>query len=375
MSSVEKYSRREFITMAAGVLLTAAAVSVPLGRKFIAEASQEGGAVEKTSQASSQSVEKAPGRVESVEEKKVEVSQVEEKQEPVQGVFAEVGDGAALIERMGLKDKVVYIVYGRPGGWGTLGSCSWEEADGCWQVANEQKIDVSLEIGVSQENFAYTILNPAYNSGGWDLSDEYIQQALELAPENKGLVAPVFNDVGVARGVLERWGREMPPHLLKYLSVSLDVEHMPGGQVEAQALNKFISFYADLRQQWDPGEETPGFVLTYAFRLPRVDQNGVEIVDGSGDIRGLIRNLNQMQQYNLIGNVMAPVISDGYGSYGAKFEVLKGMVNSLPNSKAFPAVVGTMEFYSRHREEYDTSSIEATFRGLDGAPVKFLASQ
>jgi len=276
--------------------------------------------------------------------------------------LGEVKNGIQLLEQLGLKGKIVYVVYGRPaGGWGSLGESTTAEQS--WELAERRKKIISQEIEKSEDNFAYTIINPVYfsdnrNSGA--IKDIYVSKALEIAPQYKGLVALDFSDIQKAKEVISDLERKFTPQKLVYLAVSLDVEHFfPSGALEANQINEFSRWFAEKHQKWvnEVNLKIPGFVFVYTFG------------------GGRILNLNQLQQYYLSSDTLVVPIFDGYGSDGQKLFSMAKYVQALPNTQEFPALVGVMEFQIKHGQKYDTVSPKLTFKTLEGAPVFFFASQ
>lgn len=274
--------------------------------------------------------------------------------------------GIRLLERLGLRGKIIYIVYGRPTKhgeptWGSLGGS--RTAEQSWQLFQARKERISQEIGKGREDFTLNVLNPVYRSRNGVIKDIYIQKALELAPENFGLVALSFNSFDDARMTIERLAGLFPKELLASLAVSLDIEHFsPNGQVEAQRINEFTSWFAQKHHQWAGESGIPGLVLIYAF-----------CSQGKG--RGRILNMGSLNQYYLDQKTLVATIFDGFGTKEGKLRGMAYLVESLPNTVTFPALVGMMEFGTRWGDKYDKSSIKDIFETLKGTPVFFFASQ
>lgn len=274
----------------------------------------------------------------------------------------EVKNGLQLLEKLELKGKIVYLVYGRPaGGWGSLGESTTAEQS--WELAKKRKRTISQEIEKSENDFAYTIINPVYfsdNRSSGAIKDIYVSKGLELASKNKGLVSLDFSDIQKAKEVISGFEGKFPPQKLAYLAVSFDVEHfLPSGSLEAVKINEFSQWFAEKHQKWanEVNMNIPGFVFVYTFG------------------GGRILNLNQLQQYYLSSNTLVIPIFDGYGSDGQKLFSMARYVEALPNTQEFPALVGVMEFHTKHGRRYDTVSPKSTFKTLEGAPVFFFASQ
>jgi len=270
------------------------------------------------------------------------------------------------LEAFGLPGRVVYVVYGRPSKhgeatWGSLGAS--QTAESSWQLLHSRVASIAPQIGVERGDFALNVLNPVYRSGNGPLSDQYVRRALELAPENQGLVALCFNSIADARQTVQRMEQILPRELLARLAVALDVEHFGGGQVNAAALNQFSAWFAAKHNEWAGDAPVPGLVFVYTFRTP----------GGAGE--GVIQDLGQLVQYYMQQRTMVVLLYDGFGSRAAKLSIMSSLIRALTDTAHAPALVGTMEFRSRWGTQYDKATIGETFGTLRGAPVYFFASQ
>jgi len=288
----------------------------------------------------------------------------EEAQPAQRELKVEPKTGLELLDVLGLRGKIVYIVYGRPSKqgeetWGSLGAS--RTAEESWQVFRARQEAISQAVG--RKDFALNVLNPVYRSRNGVIKDIYIRKALELAPENRGLVALNFNSLSDAKQTLQRLEKVFPRELLAYLAVGLDIEHFPGGQAEASSLNEFCSWFARKHHEWAGDSLIPGLVLIYTFRGS--EEEG----------KGRILNLENLVQYYLPEKTLVVALFDGYGTKESKLRKMASLVSSLPNTLEFPALVGVMEFRSRWGDKYDKSPIRETFTTLRGAPTFFFASQ
>lgn len=378
----ERLTRREFLALLGGG--AAAVISTALlGKKYVGEAKALGRAAgvsplsvragelpqvyklgseqQKIPPEGQKSIESPPA-VQPVEKREA-VSPVQPLKNRSRAEVGEIDTGRKLLECLNLLGKVVYIVYGRPpGGWGSLGLKA--TAEQCWELVDERKKDICEQIGKSEEDVAYTVLNPVYfvdNQGKVPLKDVFMLKALELASQNKGIVAPDFSDLENAKRVFLGFEEEkkIPQTLLPYLGVSIDVEHFAGHSLEAQKINDFAKWFAEKHKAWadQAGVTVPGLIFVYTF---------------SG---GRVLNMSELQQYYLLEETLLVIVFDGYGKDTAKLAQMASYVRSLENTSDFPALVGVMEFQSRHSDKYDTVPIGSTFKTLEGAPVFFLASQ
>jgi len=272
--------------------------------------------------------------------------------------------GGELLDAFGLRrGKVVYIVYGRPNKygeptWGSLGAT--RTAEESWDFYRRIRNTISGEIGKPEEDFALNIINPVYRSPNGTLEDVYVDKALELAPQNKGLVALNFNNTDDAYNTIARLETIFPKERLAYLAAGLDVEHFPGHIVEAGTINEFTAWFAQKHQVWAEGRPIPGVVLVYTFH---------------GQQTGRILHLNELTEYYPQQGTLVPLIFDGYGTLSGKEAVMGQIHGPLPDSQDFPALLGAMEFRTRWGDEYDKCTIEETFSTLLGAPVFFFATQ
>jgi hypothetical protein len=276
------------------------------------------------------------------------------------------GTGAGLLDALGWRGKVVYLVYGRPSKqgertWGTLGAS--QTAEQSWQVLRQTATSVGRAIGHDSSAFALNVLNPVYRSQNGVISDVYVRKALELAPQNQGVVALCFNSIADAEATIQRLEAALPKALLSYLSVGLDIEHFPGGHIDAASVNAFAGWFATKHSEWAENSGVPGLVVVYTFRDP----------DSGG--QGSISDLGQLVQYYPPERTLVVPVFDGYGTRQEKAPKVGTLVRALPNSAEHPALVGVMEFQTRWGAKYDQATVSETFSTLSGAPVFFLASQ
>jgi hypothetical protein len=270
--------------------------------------------------------------------------------------------GVEFLDAFGLRRKVIYIVYGRPNKdgeptWGSLGVRTAEES---WNYYRRLRRAISQEIGKSEEDFALNIINPVYRSVNGTIKDIYIDKALELAPQNKGLVALNFNNTEDAYNTIARLETIFPKERLTYLAVGLDVEHFPGHVVEARVINEFSAWFSQKHRAWAEGRRVPGVVLVYTFH---------------GQSVGRILHLNELTQYYPQQGTFVPLVFDGYGTLSGKRAVIGQILEPLPDSENFPAVLGPMEFKSRWGRRYDDCTIAETFSLTEGAEISILATQ
>lgn len=342
--------------MSVGALLTALVVAIPVVGRFIRDARSSGVARAESSIQASVLAPFMPG---------VPSADNGEAKAPVQ-TDLQVDTGAALLDGLNMRDKIVYIAYGRPSKqgeqtWGTLGAS--QTAEQSWQVLRTNAGAVSREIGQDSGSFALNVLNPVYRSENGVIADIYIRKALELAPQNRGLVALNFNSIADAEATVQRLEATLPQALLAYLGVGLDAEHFPGGHVDAASVNAFSRWFAEKHREWASDTAVPGLVLVYTFRDP----------DGGG--QGSIDSLGQLVQYYLPERTLVVPVFDGYGTRQDKAGKVARLIRALPNSGDKPALVGVMEFQSRWGTKYDQATIGESFGILSGAPVYFFASQ
>jgi hypothetical protein len=261
---------------------------------------------------------------------------------------------------------IIYIAYGRPSKqgeqtWGTLGAS--QTAEQSWQVLQANAGAVGREIGQDSASFALNVLNPVYRSENGVVADIYIRKALELAPQNHGLVALNFNSIADAKATVQRLEAALPQSLLVYLGVGLDAEHFPGGRVDAASVNAFAAWFAAKHREWAGDAVVPGLVLVYTFHDP------------GGGGQGSIDNMGQLTQYYFSERTLVVPVFDGYGSRQDKAGKVARLVRALPNTSDTPALVGVMEFQSRWGTKYDQATIGESFGLLSGAPVYVFASQ
>lgn len=329
-------------------------LGVPLAQKFIREAQALSGNDSTDPEGNPKSSTPVPKPVETPPPTSIpdQPSKIESKK---------VKAGRELLESLGLSGKVVYLVYGRPGGgWGSLGEST--TAEQAWNLADQRRTTVSQGIGKAEDQFAYTVINPVYyfdNRFQRPVKDVYVAKALELAPQKKGLVAFDFSDIGNAKGVILGFEGKFSAEQLVYLSVSLDVEHFSSGSLEASKINEFSKWFAEKHQRWSEvaNVRVPGFVFIYTYG------------------KGTILKMEKLQQYYLPEKTLVVPIFDGYGSDGQKLTSMVPYINTLSNTEDNPALLGVMEFESKWGSKYDTVPSASTFGTLKGAPVFFFASQ
>jgi hypothetical protein len=348
-------TRRELL-MSLGALLAALVVAIPVAGRFVHDARLSSAAKAESSIQASALVPLAP------DASPVDTGDVSV---PVRADF-QADTGAALLAGLNMRDKIVYIAYGRPSKqgeqtWGTLGAS--QTAEQSWQVLRANASAVGMEIGQDSASFALNVLNPVYRSQNGVVADVYIRKALELAPENHGLVALDFDTIADAEATVQRLEATLPQALLVYLGVGLDIEHFPGGRVDAALVNAFSRWFAGKHHEWAGDAVVPGLVLVYTFRDP------------GGGGQGAIDNLGQLVQYYLAERTLVVPVFDGYGARQDKAEKVGQLVRALPNTRNMPALVGVMEFRSRWGTKYDQATIGESFEILAGAPVYFFASQ
>ncbi|KPJ71053.1 hypothetical protein AMJ51_00225 [Microgenomates bacterium DG_75] len=234
--------------------------------------------------------------------------------------------GIELLESLGFRDKVVYLVYGRPYGWGSLGLTQTPE--GAWAFFHTRKKTISQKIGLNEQDFALNIINPAYYSQEHEayhaLSDDYVSETLRLAPENQGLVALSFNRLEYARNVISHLETFLSKEQLAHLALSFDAEHFPYSQVDARALNRFVPWFAQKHQEWAEGKSIPCLVFVYVFPGSR------------------ILNMQELKQYYLNKNALVVPIFDGWGLKAEKLRSMAGYIGTLPDTEASPALLGVI---------------------------------
>jgi len=262
--------------------------------------------------------------------------------------------GMELLDSLGLRGKVVYLVYGRPMGWGSLRHT--RTAEESWDFYRTRKASISEKIGLKQEDFALNIINPVQDNDGYGLSEGYIEKALQLCGDQR-LVAFDFRNLELARETINHFETFLSKEVLAHLAITLDAEWFPDSQVEARAINQFSAWFAQKHQEWAGEKALPGLVFVYVF-------SGSKIV-----------NLSELNQYYLDQKTLVVPLFDGYGTKGGKLYGMGGLVQQLRNTEAYPALVGVMEFEEEHGETYDQSTVKQSFETLDGAPVFIFASQ
>jgi hypothetical protein len=262
--------------------------------------------------------------------------------------------GKELIDSLGLGDKVVYLVYGRPLGWGSLRHT--RTAEESWQFYQTRKASVSEKISLKQEDFALNIINPVQDNDGYGLSESYIKKALELCGDQRQ-VAFDFRNLDLARETINHFETFLSKEALAHLAITLDAEWFPGSQIDAQAINQFAVWFAKKHQEWAGEENIPGLVFIYVF-------SGSKIV-----------NLSKLNQYYPDQKTLVVPLFDGQGTKRGKLYGMGGLVQGLRDTEAFPALVGVMEFREEHGDTYDQCTVKQSFETLKGAPVYFFASQ
>lgn len=273
----------------------------------------------------------------------------------------DINTGRELLDSLGLSGKVVYLVYGRPnGGWGSLGR--GRTAEQSWIIAKISQAEMAIAIRKPADSFAFTMPNAVYNSdnkGNNPVKDIYVEKALELAPLHNGLVALDFSNTDYAKEIINNFENKFPPEKMVYLAVSLDAEHFPDHQLEAEKINEFSAWYAEKHKQWrdKTGRNIPGFVFIYTFG------------------GGRILNLNKLQQYYFREKTLVVPIFDGFGTYEGKIRKMVEYIRTMKNTETDPALLGVMEFYKRWNFTFDKIPPERTFDTLRGAPCFIFASQ
>jgi len=262
--------------------------------------------------------------------------------------------GMELLDSLGLRGKVVYLVYGRPMGWGSLRHT--RTAEESWDFYRTRKASISEKIGLSQEDFTLNIINPVQDNDGYGLSEGYIEKALQLCGDQR-LVAFDFRNLELARETINHFETFLSKEELAHLAITFDAEWFPGRQIDAQAINQFSAWFAQKHQEWAGEKAIPGLVFVYVF-------SGSKIV-----------NLLELNQYYLDQKTLVVPLFDGYGTVGGKLYGMGGLVHQLPNTEPFPALLGVMEFKEEHGDTYDQCSVKQSFETLVGAPVYFFASQ
>ena len=348
-------TRRELL-MILGALCAALLVVVPVVGRFVRDARSIGAADHQPAMQAAGVLSLLPDTTHVAE---VDVG-------PQGGAEMRADTGAALLDALGWRGKVVYLVYGRPSKrgeqtWGTLGAS--QTAEQSWKVLQDTAAGVGRSIGHAPSSFALNVLNPVYRSQNGVISDVYVEKALELAPQNRGVVALNFNSIADAEATIQRLEAALPKALLAYLSVGLDVEHFPGGRIDAASVNAFSGWFAAKHREWAGESAVPALVVVYTFRDP----------DSGG--QGSIANLGQLVQYYPAERTLVVPVFDGYGTRQDKAPRVGTLLRTLSNTAEYPALVGVMEFQTRWGTKYDQATISETFSTLAGAPVFFFASQ
>lgn len=310
-------------------------------------------------------------------------TQVEEDQQAkteltAKVVIKEPETGIELLEVLGLRGKTALSVYGRPRigeeqAWGSLGLS--RTAEESWQLYKTRKEEVKQSTGMSDDDFALNIINPVFNAPIGPIKDEYIHKALELAPENQGLVAINFNRISKAKEaiqglefkkvIVEGEEKEFSKDLLQYLAVGLDIEHFENGKATASELNEFNTWFAQKHQEWAGDSSIPGLVIIYTWHGP---------ITGK-EYQGEIVNIGELKQYYLPEKTIVVTIFDGWGSKKAKLDKMVEIVNSFPFDPKNPSLLGVMGAEPMWGKKYDTATTKEVFETLDGAPVYFFAVQ
>jgi len=302
----------------------------------------------------------------------------EEKEEGIKTKIDEqIGENEKrVLKKLGLLDKMVVVVYGRPEGHGSLGSA--RDAKTSWAVA-ERILGVILpaaRVSLKKEEAAVLGVNPVdqikLRTGGYSnkLSIDYILELLKEGKTGKELVLLDLGLTGIAGAkqrveeiegeAKKKFGEEGAKKLLSRLSITLDLEHMPSDRLSAD-INDFSRWFNDKRETWLGGGASleapilPGMVAVYAF-LPED-----------------IKKLGGLNQY--YDNIVVPVIFDGWGNKEAKFAGLKNLVQTLKNDKNQTPLVGVMESTIKWGNKYDKCSLVEILKMLEGSPVFFIFVQ
>lgn len=281
--------------------------------------------------------------------------------QPEEASNTEPKTGIELIDRLGLRNKIVYIVYGRPKKygeqtWGSLGET--QTAEESWELLKKHRESVAKAIGKDPNaDFALNIINPVYRAPNGPIENIYVQKALEIAKQERGLVALNFNSIEDALITITVLEQFVPETDLARMAIGLDVEHFPGRCANSSDINEFSASFARRHQRWAKGQNVPGIVFAYTFG------------------RGKINNLDKLTQYYLPQQTLVVTVFDGFGTKEAKLANMAQLVNNLPGSAEYPQLVGVMEFQIRWDDKYDSASVAETFSTLEGAPSFFFASQ
>lgn len=292
-------------------------------------------------------------------------------------------NGLEMIQKFGLSKRVVCTVYGRPGGWGSLGSTLTAEQSWAKAIQIADRIAPSLiiqeqgDFRALRREVAWLILNPVYQTEKVPaLKRVYSNKALEMASQmsgsRRGIFAPDFRSFDEARAFLREidGDRNIPRQWLKFLSPSLDIEFFPGQRIDARTLNQFVSEFASFRQKWDPKAEVPAFVMLYAMN--------------PGGTIGRIDNMGGMKQYYPETGIFVVPVIDGWGTPDQKLPHLGSVVKALPQDPNNPQLVWVMSAYEKWGclfdkpkpgEPCDNSMITKIFGTLAGTPFYGYAIQ
>jgi len=301
--------------------------------------------------------------------------------------------GQELLERLGLKGKILLVVYGRPGAHGSLGIST--TAEGSWARAKfrrSQIVSILPRVGslgkynpkpTSQD--ILLAINPV-DRARWangklspELSQSYLLKALELAKKNEGFVLIDLGVEGEKKAKerikeIEKMVKNKFLHnpqeaarLLSRLGLTWDLEWMPGPEKNYPCeLNDTNLWFAQKHWQWnqEAGIATPGIIGIYAFK-PTVNLRGV-------------------RQYYPQHNTIVVPIFDGYGNPKSKLDRVAQFCRQLEQGRTKeeiennPPLTGAMDFVLLWggRKAYDTGSTEENLKKvLFGAPVVVLAIQ
>lgn len=269
--------------------------------------------------------------------------------------------GKEMIEAYKLDNKTIYLVYGRPGGHGSLGTTKTPAE--AWNKTQERAKQISQLISVNSKNkkpdIGWLVLNPTYNN------DAYVMEALKLANMNDGIVAPSFNSIQSAKTTLDRLFKNLPAESLSHLSCSLDLEWFKDKKTSSYELNNFIAWFNEKRINAGinkiKDEESPAFVFVYT-------------INPNGSVGG-ISDLKKLKQYYPEGGVIVVPIIDGFGTIAAKKASYNALINRLQDNSNYPAIGGIMEFVLKWGAKYDTGTVNGIYNILSGEPFYVFASQ
>ena len=304
------------------------------------------------------------------------------------------GTGIKLLEDLGLLNRMVYMIYGRPRGWGSIGETRTpEEALAMLDQRHEQILELlSQEVkGDSEDKYKVEELfgmaqNPAYkvvdvvaysgpNHNLW-IGDTYItdlfalvhkKNTQEVNRNNQWLVSLDCPSIDKAEKVVEFIETNIPQEQRKYCTISLDIEHFPEKTVVAgssigtsttQEINAFSKYFGQKHLEWNFDDNIPGFVFTYMFHPNQ------QVPD--------LANLNQ---YHIGQKTLTIPIFDGWGEAGVKVAKLYGIRKTVRDLPEFPSLLGIMETYLQHPGKYNETPTIETAKCLYEAPVRVLASQ